>query len=156
VGATDEFSRASGIAVAPQPRAVELVAFEPTAGTPSTGLSEARVVVAGGRGLGSAEALDVLRRWAASVGAAFGTSRAPVEAGWAGFEELIGQTGTVVRPDLYLAFGVSGAPQHLAGIREARTVVSVNIDESAPLASEADVMITADVSEILEVLRAPG
>lgn len=140
----------------PDPSAptVSIVASEPLPHRGLDDLADARIIVAGGRGVGDPGTMKRLRAWAHRIGAAFGSSRAPVEAGWAPYDRLIGQTGTTVRPDVYLAWGISGAPQHLAGMRGARTVVSVNVDPSAPIAAESDVLLVADARMLLDQLEA--
>lgn len=117
-------------------------------------LESAGIVVAGGRGLGSAEALGRLREWAESSGFTFGSSRAPVESGWVDYHRLIGQTGTTIAPRLYVAFGISGAPQHLSGIMNADRIVAVNIDPRAPITAHADLVLEADALDVLASLEA--
>ncbi|PZE24149.1 electron transfer flavoprotein subunit alpha/FixB family protein [Curtobacterium sp. MCBD17_028] len=128
---------------------VASVVDEDAVGAP---LARARVVVAAGRGLGSAAQADALRRWTESVGAVFGSARGPVEAGWVPFDRLIGQTGTTISPDVYVTFGVSGAPQHLAGVRDAGTIVAVNSDPDAPIMRGADVAVVGDAVAVLRLL----
>lgn len=116
------------------------------------GLEDAAIVVTGGRGLGSAERFASIEALARLLGGAPGATRAIVDAGWAPYGLQVGQTGKMVRPDVYLSFGVSGATQHLVGMRSAKHVVAVNTDEHAPIVSLADLAVVGDAPSILDRL----
>ncbi|MBQ9396863.1 MAG: electron transfer flavoprotein subunit alpha/FixB family protein [Proteobacteria bacterium] len=115
-------------------------------------LDSARIVFAGGRGLGSREYFEKLSACAKRCGAGLAASRLAVDMGWARNDMQVGQTGRAISPDIYVAFGISGAIQHLAGIQNAKRIIAINTDKTAPIFAHADTGIVADARGIIDKL----
>ena len=115
-------------------------------------LASARVVIGGGRGVGGPEGFAVLEELAGLLGAAVGVSRVVTSQGWRPHKQQVGQTGTKITPELYLACGISGAIQHMAGCQGAKTIVAINTDAGAPIVAKADYAVIGDLHDVLPAL----
>jgi electron transfer flavoprotein alpha subunit len=117
-------------------------------------IEEARIIVSGGRGVGGPEGFRVVEELASALGGAVGATRAAVDAGWIPYAQQIGQTGKIVKPQLYVALGISGAIQHKVGFQTAGTIVAVNRDPDAPIADFADLVVVGDLFEVVPAIVA--
>ena len=126
-------------------RVVERVQAEAAAAS----IDEARIIVAGGRGVGGPDGFAVIHDLADALGGAVGATRAVVDAGWIAYSQQIGQTGKIVKPALYMAVGISGAIQHKVGMQTSGTIVAINRDPDAPIVEFADLVVIGDLFEIV-------
>jgi electron transfer flavoprotein alpha subunit len=117
-------------------------------------LRDAKVVVSGGRGVGSSESFDIIEELAALLGGAVGCSRVVTSAGWRPHTDQVGQTGTKISADLYVACGISGATQHIAGAKGAKKILAINSDPEAPILASADYAVIGDLHEIVPAISA--
>jgi electron transfer flavoprotein alpha subunit len=131
---------------------VAVCAVESAERSGGVSLATARVVVGGGRGVGSPEGFAVLEELAGLLGGAVGVSRVVTSQGWRPHKQQVGQTGTRISPELYLACGISGAIQHMAGCQSAKHIVAVNTDRDAPIISRADYAVIGDLGQVLPAL----
>jgi electron transfer flavoprotein alpha subunit len=145
---TGEGRGEGGNAARPRARRLRALPADPR----SVRLAEAPRIVAAGLGIGTRDALPQVEELADLLGASPGVSRPLADRGWAPFERQIGVTGQVVSPDLYVAVGISGAVQHTAGIRDARTLVALNLDASCPMMARADLAVVGDAAEVVPAL----
>jgi len=140
------------IRVEPPPIRVRRVSWQ--AVRDKANLHEAEIIVAGGRGIGSRDGFEKLHELAQLLGGAVGATRAAVDAGYAEYDQQIGQTGVVVRPSIYLAFGISGTVQHVVGMSGAKYIVAVNTDDRAPIFDHCDYGIVADWESVVDEMIA--
>jgi electron transfer flavoprotein alpha subunit len=124
------------------------------ADTGKISMAQARVVIGGGRGVGSAEGFASLEELADLLGGAVGCSRAVTSLGWRPHSDQVGQTGTRIAPDLYIACGISGAIQHMVGCRAAKHILAINTDPAAPIVAQADYAVIGDVQKVLSAVNA--
>jgi electron transfer flavoprotein alpha subunit len=147
---TVEAATVSGKSTQPAVAIVDRLEAETTAAR----IDDARIIVAGGRGVGGPEGFGLIEQLAEALGGAVGATRAAVDSGWIPYSQQIGQTGKIVKPQLYLAMGISGAIQHKVGMQTASTIIAVNRDPDAPIADFADMIVIGDLVEVGTALLA--
>jgi electron transfer flavoprotein alpha subunit len=147
---TVEAATAAGDLAQPAVPIVERLPAESKAAS----IDDARIIVAGGRGVGGPDGFGLIEDLAEALGGAVGATRAAVDSGWIPYSQQIGQTGKIVKPQLYLAMGISGAIQHKVGMQTASTIVAVNRDPDAPIADFADMVVIGDLVEVGNALLA--
>lgn len=140
--------------VAPETIRTELLEVIKEAASELVDLEGAEIIVSGGRGVGGPEGFNTIRELAEALGATVGASRAAVDAGWIAHAHQVGQTGKTVGPKIYIACGISGAIQHIAGMSAAKTIIAINKDETAPIFNIADYGVVGDLFEVLPALTA--
>ncbi|MBW6510614.1 MAG: electron transfer flavoprotein subunit alpha/FixB family protein [Desulfuromonadaceae bacterium] len=148
-GGTPDVERLTSVATGP----VEFLGYE-AAALSGVDLTKAEVIVSAGRGIGKPENIEMIAALAKALGGEYAASRPVVDAGWTEHNRQVGSTGQSVTPKLYLACGISGAIQHLAGMKKSEFVVAVNTDKDAPIGEVADVLIVADLKEFVPALTA--
>ncbi|HKB28816.1 MAG TPA: electron transfer flavoprotein subunit alpha/FixB family protein [Candidatus Limnocylindrales bacterium] len=141
-------ARTTTVPAVPPVRVIERVS-EVGAAAP---IEEAKIIVSGGRGVGGPDGFELVQQLADALGGAVGATRAAVDSGWIPYSQQIGQTGKIVKPELYLALGISGAIQHKVGMQTAGTIVAVNRDPDAPIADFADLLVVGDLFEVCSAL----
>jgi electron transfer flavoprotein alpha subunit len=136
------------------PGTVEAATVDGALEQPAVPIVDARIIVAGGRGVGGPDGFGLINDLANALGGAVGATRAAVDSGWIPYSQQIGQTGKIVKPQLYLAMGISGAIQHKVGMQTASTIIAVNRDPDAPIADFADMIVIGDLVEVGNALLA--